>query len=281
MVDIVKIFILGSIRDFVCIFKGHRFTYKHVNCHLHGVVGKLIIVMPTQDKWRNISVANGQNPREKSQTLKVKTIADAPATPLLLTQAPASTAPVVNDAPADARIDESEKHILDRKAAPKYNAMIYEALSTLNDPNGSDISSIVSSIKERHEVPHNFKRLLSGKLSRLVGQGKLEKVLNCYRIPGNILLEVKVEEPAPRPRNVVHEPRQSQTSGTYLCDTVADAVVAAACKVAEAENKSWIAAKAMKEAERVAEMAEDADSFLQLAEEIFERCCCGEIVMIV
>lgn len=51
-----------------------------------------------------------------------------------------------------------------------------------------------------------------------------------------------------------------------------EAAVAAAYKVAEAENKSFVAAEAVKEAERVSKMAEDADSFLQLAKDIYDRC---------
>jgi myb proto-oncogene protein len=55
-------------------------------------------------------------------------------------------------------------------------------------------------------------------------------------------------------------------------DTVEEAAEAAAYKIAEAENKSFVAAEAVKEAERISEIAEDADSLLQLAKEIFEKC---------
>lgn len=51
-----------------------------------------------------------------------------------------------------------------------------------------------------------------------------------------------------------------------------EAAVAAAYRIAEAENKSFVAAEAVKEAERVSKMAEDTDSLLQLAKEIFEKC---------
>lgn len=55
-------------------------------------------------------------------------------------------------------------------------------------------------------------------------------------------------------------------------DASEDAAVAAAYRVAEAENKSFVAAEAVKEAERVSKMAEDTELFLQLAKEIFDKC---------
>lgn len=55
-------------------------------------------------------------------------------------------------------------------------------------------------------------------------------------------------------------------------DPVEEAAVAAAYKVADAENRSYVAAEAIKEAERISKMAEDTDAMLQFAKEIFEKC---------
>ncbi|CAK9177129.1 unnamed protein product [Ilex paraguariensis] len=228
-----------------------------------------------KDKWRNLIVGtNGQGPREKSRTPKAKANPDAPATPMPSAQTPASSTPVAHDASVDTVMEDSSKCLLDGKTASKYNAMIYEALSTLKDPNGSDTSALVSFIEQRHEVPPNFRRLLSSRLRRLVAQDKLEKVQNCYRIKKDILLGAK--STAPKQKDI--RPRQSQTTG-YLGDTLEEAAVATAYKIAEAENKSFVAAEAVKEAERVSKMAEDADSLLQLAKEIYEKCSRGEIVL--
>ncbi|KAI3714543.1 hypothetical protein L6452_21499 [Arctium lappa] len=230
-----------------------------------------------KDKWRNMSVsANGQGPREKSRTPKAKINTDSPATPLPIAQAPGSSALVVVDpASTDAIMDDSSKCLLDGKTVSKYNAMIYEALSTLKDPNGSDTSAIVSFIEKRHEVPQNFRRLLSSRLRRLVAQEKLEKVQNCYRLRREVLYGTK--GPIPKPKEI--RPRLSQIN-SYLGGTLEEAAVAAAYKVAEAENKSFVAAEAVKEAERVAKMAEEADAFLQLAKEIYDKCSRGEVVMV-
>ncbi|KAD7476884.1 hypothetical protein E3N88_00020 [Mikania micrantha] len=222
-----------------------------------------------KDKWRNMSVsANGQGPREKSRTPKPKNNIDSPATPLAMTQAPGSSALVVVDpVSTDVHMDDASKCLLDGKTASKYNAMIYEALSTLKDPNGSDTSAIVSFIEKRHEVPQNFRRLLSSRLRRLVSQEKLEKVQNCYRLRREVLNGTK--GPIPKPKEI--RPRLSGPINSYLGETLEEAAVAAAYKVAEAENKSFVAAEAVKEAERVSRMAEEAEAFLQLAKEIYER----------
>ena len=58
----------------------------------------------------------------------------------------------------------------------------------------------------------------------------------------------------------------------HLGGTLEDAAVAAAYKVAEAENKSFVAAEAVKELERVTKTAEEAEASLQLIRRIYERC---------
>ncbi|XP_027175881.1 single myb histone 4-like [Coffea eugenioides] len=230
-----------------------------------------------KDKWRNLTVSasNGLGPREKSKAQKGKAISDAPATPLPITQVPASSTPLSLEVPADVAADDSSKCLLDGKTASKYNAMIYEALSTLKEPNGSDTSTIVNFIEQRHEVPPNFRRLISARLRRLVAQEKLEKVQNSYRIKKDLLEGSKT--PVPKPRDV--QPRQAQSIG-YLADTVEEATVSAAYTIAEAENKSFVVAEAVKESERVSRMSEDAESMLQLAHEIFDRSSHGEMVLV-
>ncbi|KAK9060821.1 hypothetical protein SSX86_021527 [Deinandra increscens subsp. villosa] len=232
-----------------------------------------------KDKWRNMSVsANGQGPREKSRTPKPKSVTDSPAAaqfPATPQLPPGSSPPVVVDSDVQ-HMDDASKCLLDGKTASKYNAMIYEALSTLKDPNGSNTSEIVCFIEKRHEVPQNFRRLLTSRLRRLVAQEKLEKVQNCYRLRREVLNGTK--GPITKPKEVW--PRLSIPFNSHLGETLEEAAVAAAYKVAEAENKSFVAAEAVKEAERVSKMAEEAEAFLQLAKEIYERCSHGEVVMV-
>lgn len=77
--------------------------------------------------------------------------------------------------------------------------------------------------------------------------------------------------PAPKQNDV--QPTQLQSPGDVIpYETVEEAAVAAAYKIAEAENKSFVAAEAVKESERVSQMFEDTNSVLQLAEEFLKKC---------
>ncbi|MCE2055338.1 hypothetical protein HAX54_042432 [Datura stramonium] len=229
-----------------------------------------------KDKWRNLNVsANGQGPRDKSRTQKVKANPDATAARLPITQAPVSSTLVPQDASADTIMEDSSKCALDGKTASKYNQMIYDALSSLKEPNGSDTSTIVNFIEQRHEVPQNFRRLLSSRLRRLVQQDKLEKIENCYRIKKEVLEKTKTATPKQK-----HVGARQFPNSAYLGDTAEEAAITAAYKVAEAENKSFVAAEAAKEAERVSKMEEDSDNSLQVYKDIFDKCSHGEIVLL-
>ncbi|KAF8034147.1 hypothetical protein BT93_C0424 [Corymbia citriodora subsp. variegata] len=228
-----------------------------------------------KDKWRNmIGGASGQGQRDKSRA-KAKASSDPPST---LPNLPnALNVPVSDEATAEPATDGAPKIVDDGKSAPRYNAMIFEALSTLKDPNGSDTGAIFNYIERRHEVPQNFRRLLSSRLRRLVAQEKLEKVQNCFKIKEITSFETKT--PAPKEQDV--RPRQlPPIVNTNYGETVDEAAVTAAYKIAEAENKSFVAAEAVKEAERVSKMAEDADAMLQMALEILEKCSRDEMVLV-
>ncbi|KAG6739544.1 hypothetical protein POTOM_057145 [Populus tomentosa] len=131
---------------------------------------------------------------------------------------------------------------------PEYDAMIFEAISALNEPNGADTSAIISYIE----------------------------VQNCYKIKKASSFGTKT--PTPKQKEVRPKPEQN-TGLINSGDTVAEAADDAAYMVAEAENKSFVATEAVKESERVSKMAEDANSLLQLANEILEKCSRGEIVV--
>ncbi|XVF74374.1 hypothetical protein PTKIN_Ptkin13bG0105400 [Pterospermum kingtungense] len=225
-----------------------------------------------KDKWRNLSVSNsGQGSRDKSRAPKVKALVAAlPNTP---NSAPASSR--AQSVATDTVAGDLSNNILDGKNAPRYNTMIFEALSTIKDTDGSDISAIISYIEQRHEVPPNFRRLLSSRLRRLVSQGKLEKIQNCYKISKDTMMGTKT--PTPKPKDIRLRRNSSPLNSG---ETVEEAAITAAYKVAEAENKSFLAAEAVKEAERVSKMAEDTDSMLQLVKEIYEQCSRGEIVVL-
>ncbi|XP_019178155.1 PREDICTED: single myb histone 4-like [Ipomoea nil] len=217
-----------------------------------------------KDKWRNLKAsanAQGSRDKSKSQKPKPKANADVPMTPVPNALTHASSTPFLRDTSTPE----------DGKTASKYNGMIYEALTNLKDPSGCDIGTIVNFIEQRHEVPPNSRRLLSSRLRRLVQQDKLEKIHNCFRIKKEFL-RASSTTPTPKIKDL-------QNSG-YLGDTVEEVAIAAAYMIAEAENKSFVAAEAVKEAERVSRMTEDSDVLLQLAKDIYDKCARGEIVLL-
>ncbi|KAF6152300.1 hypothetical protein GIB67_005954 [Kingdonia uniflora] len=227
-----------------------------------------------KDKWRNMSVsASGQGSREKVKTPKLK------ALPPPVTWTPqnptSSSAPVLHDASVDTLM-ESPKSVSEGKNGSRHNTMnlILEAISNMKDPNGSDFAAINGYIQQRYEVQENFKRMLSTKLRRLVGS-KLEKVGNCYKILKDVTFGTRT--PTPKLREI--RPKLSQEPGiSSFEEAVEEAAKTAAYKIAEAENKSFLAAEAVKEAERVSKLSADTDALLQLFQEIQEQCSRGEIV---
>ncbi|ESR39831.1 telomere repeat-binding factor 4 [Citrus sinensis] len=220
-----------------------------------------------KDKWRNLSVSNAQQgSKDKIRGPKLKTTVVAP---LSNTPNSAPAASLTRNVSSGAVMNDTSTSALDGKNGPKYNAMIFEAISTLKDANGSDISAIANFIEERQEAPPNFRRLLSSRLRRLVSQGKLEKVRNCYKIRKETSIGVKT--PTPKQKDARLRPPRNSALMTSR-EIVEEASITAAYRIAEAENKSFLAAEAFKEAERVSKMAEDTDAMLQLVKEIYERC---------
>ncbi|KAK4773992.1 hypothetical protein SAY87_029011 [Trapa incisa] len=75
----------------------------------------------------------------------------------------------------------------------------------------------------------------------------------------------------PKQKDVQLKPIQSQLL-LPSHETIHEATVEAAYKVAEADNKSFLASEAVKEAKRVSKMTDDSDAILQLMKEIYEQC---------
>ncbi|KAI5413703.1 hypothetical protein KIW84_058026 [Lathyrus oleraceus] len=155
--------------------------------------------------------------------------------------------------------------------------MIFEALSTIRDANGSDLSAIVSFIEQKHNIPQNqnFRRALGSRLRRLVTQGKLEKVQNCYKIkdtPVETKPAVDSKPPAPKEMN---SPAPEASSTSAFDNAMREASEIVAYRIADAENKSFLAAEAVKETERYAKFVEENDAMLKFAEELLEKCKLG------
>ncbi|XP_020219013.1 telomere repeat-binding factor 4 [Cajanus cajan] len=232
-----------------------------------------------KDKWRNLSVSNGsQGSKDKSRVPKLKAL-PAPSTTATTTLQTAAPAPL--NAASDAAVPDPSQNEQDTKNSPRYIPMIFEALSALKDSNGSDLNAIVSFIEQKHQVPQNFRRALSTRLRRLVDQGKLEKVHNCYKIKKDS--SVGTKSPAPKPKDVRPPPQRQSPASVLMAsnESIKEAADTAAYRVADAESKSYLAAEAVKEAEKISLLVEDCDSMLQLAKDIYEQCSRGQIILLV
>ncbi|XP_058750358.1 telomere repeat-binding factor 4-like [Vicia villosa] len=214
-----------------------------------------------KDKWRNMNVyVNNGSQGSSSRTPKPKAAPVSTSAVLQICAPPSDTVAASDPSPIEPEV----------KNPPRYNAMVFDALSTLKDANGSDLNAIASFIEQKHQqVPQNFRRALSSRLRTLVNQGKLEKVLNCYKIKKDAPLVTKT--PSPKQKDV----RPQQQLSVYD-DMVKKAADTAAYMVAEAENRSRLASEAVMETERFARLAEENDAVLLLAEQLYEQCLHGE-----
>ncbi|XP_071901333.1 telomere repeat-binding factor 4-like [Coffea arabica] len=222
-----------------------------------------------KDKWRNVSISTGQISKVKSMAPRIKQ-----STAIALPVTPISAVPI--SVVEDDAVDDPSKSPQEGRNATLYDSMIFEAITDIKDPNGSDIGAIVHFIEQQHEVPQNFRRLLSSNLRRLVLKGKLEKVQNCFKMKD---AASGAKTPMPKKKDVCSRPSQNFGSVTSI-EKLKDAAINAAYRIAEAENKSFVAAEAVREYERAVNVAEDTDSALLLVKDIYDRCSQGQMVLL-
>ncbi|KAG0466135.1 hypothetical protein HPP92_017715 [Vanilla planifolia] len=236
-----------------------------------------------KDKWRNMSVtANGWGSREKARMALKKS-----------RQIPKNEENVL----ALSTVEDHRDHIVDeksiavasaltlptpsRKSVSKIEHLIFEAISNLNEPSGSNKSAITMYIEDQYFSPPNLKKILSLKLKALTANGKLMKVKRRYRMPPSsapsepksskpklLLLEGRQKEPSKIDRKdvkVLSKPQIDAELARMRHMTAEEAAVAAARAVAEAEKAMAEAEKAAKEAEAAEADAEAAEAFAEAA----------------
>ncbi|CAE5957766.1 unnamed protein product [Arabidopsis arenosa] len=239
-----------------------------------------------KDKWRNLSVAPGiQGSKDKIRTPKIKAaafhLASAAAAAILTPPHSAHSSPVAvlpRSGSSDLSIDDSFNIVVDPKNAPRYDGMIFEALSALTDANGSDVSAIFNFIEQRHEVPPNFRRILSSRLRRLAAQGKLEKTQNFYKMNDNSLVTRPTLVARPKESNTKARQQANSQGPSISQQMVAEASITAAYKLVEVENKLDVSKGASEEIYRLIKLAEVADDMLVIAREMHEECSQGKIM---
>ncbi|KAK1666680.1 hypothetical protein QYE76_054839 [Lolium multiflorum] len=233
-----------------------------------------------KDKWRNLSFsASGLGSRDKIRVprIKVPSSSPSPSPQLLLLPAPDNVA----EASPPEDIEKNPED--DKTSVPKYSAMILEALGELKEPNGSEVTTICNFIEQRHEVQPNFRRLICAKLRRLIGVNKVEKIDKSYKLTDAYAkkLLAPMKDPSQKKKDPAKPSKASKNVGLFPAASPAlDAAQAAAMKVADAEAKAHIANDHMMEAERIFKMAEETESLLTLASELYDRCSRGEVLTV-
>lgn len=201
-----------------------------------------------KDKWRNLGIANIPLASKKNDpvlAIACGSHATAQNTNNSLSLVAANGATNTPSTPQDSGI------MITR-------SLVLKAISSINDSKGSDFNAIASFIEQRHEVPYNFRRYLSSVIRRLIQQGRLEKVEHCYKIK-NSGLSTKI--PTPRASDV--NPGTCENFDVSNPDTPEAAARSAAFWLVEADNKSFLAAEAVEEAERVNAMVEESEIMLE------------------
>ncbi|CAA7056613.1 unnamed protein product [Microthlaspi erraticum] len=236
-----------------------------------------------KDKWRNLSVAPGiQGSKDKIRTPKIKAAAFEMANAAANLVTPTHSANCSPVAPlarsgSDLSIDDSCNIVFDSKNAPRYDGMIFEALSALPDAEGSDVTAIYNFIEQqRHEVPINFRRVLSSRLRRLAAQKKLVKTQNFYKMNDYSLVARTL---VARPKDINVKPRQTNIQKPSVSETkVVESSATAAFKLAEADFIENGLHEASVEEQRVIELNKAAEVMLEMAIGLHERCSQGGLV---
>ncbi|KAK9748138.1 hypothetical protein RND81_02G038400 [Saponaria officinalis] len=234
-----------------------------------------------KDKWRNLSAANqGTGTRSRPPKPKLTQDASPASAPSTNIRAPA-VIPVAPKPATNHVKEEPVKETPDAKIVSRSSndtvGLIFEALSASTEQNGLDIGSIVSYIEQRitDELPQNFRKQLGARLRRLVQQERLEKVENCYRLKKSSLVSTNA---VIRKDSVIRQPLIP--AHLKINESLQEAAKTAAYKVAEAEEKTYMAAISVREAERYLKMQEESDAVLQLAQEIYNRLHNNEALIV-
>jgi transcription factor MYB, plant len=97
----------------------------------------------------------------------------------------------------------------------------------------------------------------------------------CYKLADSFATKTPalVKAPSQKQKDPSKPLKASKNLGIFAAASPAlEAAVVAAAKVADAEAKAHLAHEHMMEAERILKMAEETESLLTLAAEIYDRC---------
>ncbi|XP_010906107.2 single myb histone 5 isoform X1 [Elaeis guineensis] len=235
-----------------------------------------------KDKWRNISVtASGWGSREKARIAlkKSKQVSNHDHNPMALSTIVKDVNDEIVNAKPLAVSSESLRIAGPKGSNSRLENLILEAITTLEEPTGSNKTSIAMYIEDQYWPPPDFKRLLSAKLKALTASGTLIKVKRKYRIAPSSSFSVgkssnlslrdgKHRECSRLEKDDIKPLTKSQVDAELARMrnmTAQEAAAAAAQAVAEAEAAMAEAEKAAREAEAAEADAEAAQAFAEAA----------------
>ncbi|KAK9052768.1 hypothetical protein SSX86_029398 [Deinandra increscens subsp. villosa] len=233
-----------------------------------------------KDKWRNLS----GNDYVPSSRRNVRTSWMQVMNNLLLTYPEPSTS----------------RLLVERRRPPPYKTMIYEALSSIDDPNGTHVNTMVQFLEPKYELPKNFRRLLSAKLRKLVLNGDLEKVDHRYKVKvTSSAAETSQQEDVwtdnddnhteeqVGPQNLIEAPlglqnhNEGQVEPYNLSEeqveplpteTLEDAASVSAYQVALAVYMEDQLKKTCADRDKLSDLLQESEAMVLIAEELYELC---------
>ncbi|XP_076907886.1 uncharacterized protein LOC143564518 [Bidens hawaiensis] len=190
------------------------------------------------------------------------------------------------------------KHGSEKRKAPVYDRMIYEALSAFRDPNGTDVDSIDRYLQRVYSVPDKCRRFLTGKLNTLTVTGKLEKVNERYRLK-RYETSQEGDDAGPQNRIELQQPLEPQNVNQRRVldfdlnelvldfdlnelpeeavepvptERVEDAPTPAAAQIATAETLESQVIKGYEDKNTLAELLDESAAMLRRAEDLYDQC---------
>eukprot|EP00252_Welwitschia_mirabilis_P027488 TRINITY_DN9438_c0_g1_i2.p1 TRINITY_DN9438_c0_g1~~TRINITY_DN9438_c0_g1_i2.p1 ORF type:complete len:303 (+),score=100.14 TRINITY_DN9438_c0_g1_i2:347-1255(+) len=227
-----------------------------------------------KDKWRNMSVtANGWGSREKARLAlkRSKHLTKQSGRHLVLsTLNNGNNDNSIVDAKPVSVINTCMQSSNLRTTGSRLERLIFDALSSLKEPNGSSKSTIAAYIEENYRAPANFRRLLSTKLRSLASSGRLSKIRQNYKLGSAVSSaiedDVKSEEDGKVDLAVINSlsKKEEEEAATECIHDISGA--AEKRRKMNAEEAAKTAALAVVEAEVAIAAAEKAAHELEAAE---------------
>ncbi|XP_050367066.1 LOW QUALITY PROTEIN: telomere repeat-binding factor 2 [Argentina anserina] len=234
-----------------------------------------------KDKWRNINVTAIWGSRQKAKLALKRTTStpkedSSPSTVATELQSNEDTPDAKPLASSGGKVQTAEP----KPPIARLDHLIYEAITNLKEPRGSDKNAITTYIEDQYWAPSNLSKLLALKLKHMTVNGKLVKVKHRYRIPqssansekrrssSTLLSEGKQKDSTRVDKKVLSILSKSQVDAELTMIrsmTAQEAAAAAAQAVAEAEAAIAAAEEAAREAEAAEAEAEAAQVFAKAA----------------